>query len=807
MRNQSFIKSKLIFGALLCLAVQGCKQSEEATQTDTFSKSSIGDGAYQCTPSNSTITSALVVQSGSENSFIANHFACMSISPNLWIMNDGTRKIGNSLDHAFSRSGEYAAEALGYKNGFKVAESIQKIIVKSCDAGSDCKSIHSSDFANLNESLTLNFAEANLAASTSQIFNVKDADGNISELSSNSFSSDVAGTYEVSTESNGIIYKKMISVLDIPANQLGASACDLKSLMLSGPSESRLNESSYAKVNIPSCLNSLVSSIKWSFSDGQNNTYSQSSLFSFTQAGSQNYSVALSLNDGSDPIVLSRNILVSDEVCVDCPILAEDGSDPDRAPAGGGDGAVQGCGSLNHGQVVIVGQVVTSEILSCNDGLGSKVVSYTENQNQICSDGSMNSTDNSDRSILSEGACHSWIKTGSTECTAACGGTQNDEFSCLVNTGGDSAVITGDAVLCGASPSTEAYVCDGDPDFEEIKITEVLEKGDATVCHSNKTGYVIDKEITTETFHCVEHEITLVNTDVTTEEAPFCLDLKRCSNDSLSPSRAHGRLNWMNQCSSEQSKIQNFFDITADYESAPQNSYTVSADGRKIQGRPTYVTFRNEDGSVWKAPSPGVADYTTRSTAGTDATGISCNIPESADIAGICLSSCVTPSQIIASGNGAALPIKRAYGGMLGDVMTLSPLSTISKPVLMSTPVKQFITEIDDSEHDIMIFSLASGGSIEYTPNHPVVTADGNLKDAQDFVIGQSFVKKNGDLDEIVKIENIKYFGKVYNVYMQSSVLERNVVVINDYLTGSAYFQNEGHDFVDRQVLRSSLAK
>jgi len=802
MRANDFIKTKILLGALLCLSLQGCKGEDEAIDTsDAVAQTSLEGG---CRTFPSIIDAPLVVSVATENSYTATHRTCVSTSANLWIMNDGRKEVANSLNHTFEKAGEYAVEAIAYRGTDKIIDGQRKVIVKSCEDGSSCKAIHGADFANLNENINLNFATAGVGASD-MIFSVKNSSGDVSELSSNVFSANQAGVFEISAESDGEVFKKKISVVDMPSDIVGVPACDLKELMLSGPSESKLNESSYAKVNLPSCLLNLISSIKWSFSDGQENTYSQSTLFSFTKSGVQNYSATISFQNGANDITLSRDILVSDEVCENCPILAEDGSNPDRAPAS--NESPVGCGNVGHGQTVSIGQIVTSEVVSCGEGAGNKVLTHTQSENRLCLFGSMLPTQNGDKTLLSEGACHSWIKTETTQCTAACGGQQSDVFSCLINSTGDGAVVSGDLRLCGEQPSSEPYVCDGDPDFEEIKVTEVLEKGEATVCHSNKQGYVIDKEVTQELYRCVDHKITLINSVTTVEEAPFCLDLKRCNDDSLSPSKAHGRLNWMNQCAAEQPKIQDFFDVTADYESAPQNSYRISDDGKKIVGRPTYVTFRFDEGGVWEAPAPGISNWKNKSAEHSDASGLSCEIPESAEIVGICLSSCVTPAQIIASGNGSALPIKRAYDQMLGNVQTLAPFSTILKPILMSTPVKQFITEVDDSEHDIMIFTMASGGMIEYTPNHPVVTADGNLKDAADFVIGQSFVKKNGDLDEIVKIENVKHFGKVYNVYMQSSVVERNVIVVNDYLTGSAYFQNEGHDFVDRQILRRSLSK
>ncbi|MGH1469248.1 MAG: PKD domain-containing protein [Bdellovibrionales bacterium] len=817
MENMTCLKKVFLIAALASLTLQGCSKDASVSSIESTSIS-VEPSPDECIEAKSSILGSSILKSLVESVFSTSKNPCKSSHTTFWDANDGSGYRSDEISHAYRNPGEYALEATVINSDGSIEKSVKHVVVDSCEAGESCKALQSPRIVSINEDASISLLDASSDEPASSSIRVIDSSGNEIPLNKESFSSNTPGDFTIIIENDGRTHSREISIVDISDI---SNDCNLSDLILSGPSSLKVNEEAFVSIHIPSCIKEKLSSIKWSVSNRSEKTFEESTIIKFDEEGKQSYSVELNIQSLEDSIHLSRDVLVDQEICSDCPTIADIQAENNisRTPSSEEDITTdeviddfidtpitddnKSCGSIAHGQEAIIGTILSSEIISC-DSSGNKLVTSSTDEIKICNNGVFEESDTPASTIVFEGPCYQWVKTGSTQCTQACGGTQKDIFSCQEN---DQPQNIGDAQVCGALRSDE-YTCDGDPNFEEIKITEVLEKGEPTVCHSNKTGYIVDKEITQEVFNCVDHAITLTNTIVTVEEAPFCMDLKRCNDDSLSPSRAHGRLKWMKMCASEQPKVQEFFDVTENFDRAPQNSYKVSEDGSTIIGRPTYVTFRSSEGKVWRAPAPGTKNWKTRSTSYSivDET-ISCEVPADAEIAGICLSSCVTPSQIISSGNGSALPISSAYINNMSDVMTLSPLSTILKPVLMSTPVQQFITEVADSEHDIMIFTLASGNKIEYTPNHPVLTADGKLKEAGDFIIGQSFVKKSGALDEIVKIENIKFFGKVYNVYMKNTNPENNIVVVNDYLTGSARFQNEDHDFVDRSVLRNALTK
>ena len=58
-----------------------------------------------------------------------------------------------------------------------------------------------------------------------------------------------------------------------------------------------------------------------------------------------------------------------------------------------------------------------------------------------------------------------------------------------------------------------------------------------------------------------------------------------------------------------------------------------------------------------------------------------------------------------------------------------------------------------------------------------------------------------------MSIRKFNYFGKVYNLFVKSSALHKNIVVTNGYLNGTAYFQNDGAQHLNRQLFRGALIK
>ncbi len=115
--------------------------------------------------------------------------------------------------------------------------------------------------------------------------------------------------------------------------------------------------------------------------------------------------------------------------------------------------------------------------------------------------------------------------------------------------------------------------------------------------------------------------------------------------------------------------------------------------------------------------------------------------------------------------------------------------------------------ELFDTEHKVIDFHMRSGRVLRVTPNHPVLAADGSMKRADEFKVGDSLVELGGRLDPIVSLVANMHFGKVYNVFVKSSEPQRNVVVTNGYLNGTAFFQNEGASHLNKVLLRKKLLR
>ncbi|MNT27430.1 hypothetical protein D3C72_1630600 [compost metagenome] len=102
---------------------------------------------------------------------------------------------------------------------------------------------------------------------------------------------------------------------------------------------------------------------------------------------------------------------------------------------------------------------------------------------------------------------------------------------------------------------------------------------------------------------------------------------------------------------------------------------------------------------------------------------------------------------------------------------------------------------------------MKSGRELRVTKNHPLLTADGMMKMASEFKSDDSLVQLGGSLDRIASIEEIKHFGKVYNLFVESDEAAKNIVVTNGYLNGTAYFQNAGAKDMNRSLFRSQMTR
>ena len=117
-------------------------------------------------------------------------------------------------------------------------------------------------------------------------------------------------------------------------------------------------------------------------------------------------------------------------------------------------------------------------------------------------------------------------------------------------------------------------------------------------------------------------------------------------------------------------------------------------------------------------------------------------------------------------------------------------------------PVDYFIA----GEHQGIMykFTLADEKALKVTRTHPMVMGDATVRAAQDATDHDQLLTVDGPV-RIKKVEQVSYDGTVWNVQPVSREPNRNVLVAAGILTGSARYQNEWSDRLNRLALRDRI--
>lgn len=404
-----------------------------------------------------------------------------------------------------------------------------------------------------------------------------------------------------------------------------------------------------------------------------------------------------------------------------------------------------------------------------------------------------------DKSLPKDGKCttYSWVATSNwSTCSADCGGFQTQEYICKTNFGetveDTKCSKTVKPAISRQCNLKSAAWTDG---FEEVTPSS------REVCPGLYLGYIEKVYKKPVSYSCVDFQkVKTLGTQVLSATNNYCSAIQpaRCSHDSLSIPESLKRLDWMKACESKVPAIKIFFDIIggADQLSTYLNDTTSSLYGT-ARPRPLYVTFSDEANQPWIAPKT----FTTKEAA-------NCEVPVNAKIFGICTSSCYTPDQKLlfnVAGKQQYIPIIDAIGEKQQSIMTLAPESVMEKLKFTSAPIAHFISELVNTNHKIRTFYTSSGGKLSVTFNHPLVASDGVIREASDFKVGDQLIKADGSFDEIKSIEEMVYPGKVHNVLPYGESIMGNIIVAEGFLSGSAYFQNDGVNYLNQKILRSNL--
>lgn len=452
---------------------------------------------------------------------------------------------------------------------------------------------------------------------------------------------------------------------------------------------------------------------------------------------------------------------------------------------------------------VVTGQVQVP--LQCQFGETGFFDVFNQVADMTCVSGTVVTSNSRQGGLVTAGQCpgYSWQPTNEyTACTAACGGVQTRIYECKDSSGN---LATPDR--CGQLQA-ETRVCDGDKESVRRSDTVVTqeEANSSAVCPKNQIGVVVkQRDVTvTNVYACIDHSVKLESSNTSYGpwvEERYCRDFvaHRCSQDSLNNTEAHKRYEWLVKCAPQVPVIKEFLDQFEDVQAkSGKEKFTLDGSGRILY--PTFMNRATKPEKAWIAPKGAKGENT------------SCNVPNTVYVAAVCVSSCATPEELIIAedvktGKLSGVPFINALTSNIKFVGTLSSHSGMNSKELKKTRVDQWVTELVDSEHQILEFRTKSGGLLKVTLNHPLVSEEGKMREAVDFKVGDSLVKLGGVKDEIVSITQVPYFGKVYNVFVKSNDLIKNVVVTNGYLNGTAFYQNEGSKHLNRVVFQKRITR
>jgi hypothetical protein len=219
-----------------------------------------------------------------------------------------------------------------------------------------------------------------------------------------------------------------------------------------------------------------------------------------------------------------------------------------------------------------------------------------------------------------------------------------------------------------------------------------------------------------------------------------------------------------------------------------------------------YPVYADADLDVWVGPGPNNTHWfgTTRSQIAYLSYESTYNLPSGIQVFGLCQAGCYTPEQEIRVGAGLQSVVS-AHDSGERSVTTLTADSTMDSPTYMTNQIARWTVDVAPASQPIVTLRTKSGGSLRVTLEHPLVTSDGVMKQAQNLVVGESLVREDGSPDPIVSITTANEVTKTYNLRPTTSDLTSNILVAQGYLAGSASYQDEFLKYLNRALFRHQL--
>lgn len=256
----------------------------------------------------------------------------------------------------------------------------------------------------------------------------------------------------------------------------------------------------------------------------------------------------------------------------------------------------------------------------------------------------------------------------------------------------------------------------------------------------------------------------------------------RCQDDSLTNEQASKRVEW--------AKANNVLpkrDIR-------DMLYTVSEDMKVVKrNRIQYPMFAIWNGNPKEAVLWRPEDHNWPK-----------KLPDNVQWLAVCTASCYTSDQQLLTSVGY-MPIWEAEKNQVQEIMVVSRESAVGNITTTPAALGKYTKSYRDTDHKIMTFGTAGGGSISVTKGHVLVNGQGVLKVASSFKAGDSLLTEEGQSDEITSIVEEDYFGSVYNVRPKSLKHDENLVIVQGFVNGSDRFQNDWADSVGKTILMNFI--
>jgi hypothetical protein len=183
----------------------------------------------------------------------------------------------------------------------------------------------------------------------------------------------------------------------------------------------------------------------------------------------------------------------------------------------------------------------------------------------------------------------------------------------------------------------------------------------------------------------------------------------------------------------------------------------------------------------------------------------SCRMPSSATSwLAICESGCLDGSQRVAFEQGE-MAIEQAMKDMETQLVTLAPDADLDNISYTVNTVKRYSFSPNGEATDMLRIATERGAELELTPTHPMLTANGYLKDAGSLKVGDALVTQDGEDDAIIAIEPYQSEAPVYGIRPDTPVGNTHILVAQGFLNGSSELQPLEGQTLNRMMFREFL--